>query len=138
MLPDSMNVGVIAENIRALQKEVGAIPAGKIPKDYSTTETDTGLKWIDGSKIYQAVLTGNFPAITETATQTITGLAAGLNILTINGMCTRVDGNTSNLDHFTITYQGGTSGNVIINSVSATYSEGAYDLIVRYTKPSSH
>lgn len=30
----------------------------KIPKDYSTTETNTGVKWIDGDDIYCAVVTG--------------------------------------------------------------------------------
>ena len=57
MLPDSMNVGIIADNIRELQKEVCAIPAGKIPKDFSADETDTGLKWIDGKEIFRCVVT---------------------------------------------------------------------------------
>lgn len=30
------------------------------PKDYSTSEVDTGVKWIDGQPIYRRVFTGNY------------------------------------------------------------------------------
>ena len=160
MLPDSMNVGVIAENIKKLEAMVkeagselptpGAGDTGKIlkvgsngyelateysytPPAYSAEEVNTGRKWIDGRDVYEIVMSGAFPTITETSTQTITGLPSGLTILRIDGMCLRGDGNATNLEHFSITYQ--TTGNVIMNNVSATYSEGSYDLIILFVKP---
>lgn len=37
----------------------------KIPKDYSITETDTGLKWINGKDIYFIVWSGLTPSDTD-------------------------------------------------------------------------
>jgi hypothetical protein len=84
MLPDSTNVGIIAENIKKLEtmvQEAGSkLPtpeagdAGKIlkvgsdgyelateysytPPAYSTEEVNTGQKWIDGRYVYRKVFT---------------------------------------------------------------------------------
>lgn len=64
-LPFSTNPMTMAENIRKLDdltqataSSVASIPVDKIPKDYSTTETDTGIKWIDNKDIYVKTITG--------------------------------------------------------------------------------
>ena len=103
MLPDSMNVGVIAENIKKLETMVqeagselptpGVGDTGKILKvgsdgyelatEYSYTppayvaegETNTGVKWTDGKDIYKKIITGTTPAESGTATlATLTGV----------------------------------------------------------------
>lgn len=57
-LPFSTNPAIMAENIRRLEDTIASVPVGKIPKDYSTSKTDTGLKWIDGSPIYIKSVSG--------------------------------------------------------------------------------
>lgn len=91
MLPDSMNVGVIADNIRSILDKIKDIsghilPAttsattGQIlkltgenktptwsdeysytPPAYSETEVNTGQKWIDGKDIYTKCINTSFP-----------------------------------------------------------------------------
>ena len=162
MLPDSMNVGVIAENIKKLEamvQEAGSeLPTpeagdvGKIlkvgsdgyklateysytPPAYSSTdEVDTGRKWINGAAVYEMTLNGTFPVIAETGTQWVTGLSSNLNILKIDGAFARTDGQTANIERFPITYQG-SNGNIGIGSVPSAYSEGDYVIIITYIKP---
>ena len=56
--------------------------------DYSTTEQDTGLFWIDGKKIYQKTVTVTVPTITQeqydngqAQTSTILWSTLGINSL---------------------------------------------------------
>lgn len=55
-LPFSTNPMTMAENIRKLDGFDSTVPVDKIPKDYSTTEQNTGVKWIDGNEIYFRVI----------------------------------------------------------------------------------
>lgn len=102
MLHDSMDVGVLAENVRLLQKEIekagSELPTpeagdvGKILKvgsegyelatEYSYTppayvsegETNTGVKWTDDKDIYKKIIAGTTPTESGTATiATLTG-----------------------------------------------------------------
>ncbi len=161
MLPDSMNVGVIAENIKKLEamvQEAGSeLPTpeagdvGKIlkvgsdgyelateysytPPAYSSTaEVNTGQKWIDGKDIYVKVLSGTLPEIASTSNQSISGLDSGLMLVDIDGYFDAGNGPSSIL-HFTVRYNI-EDGEVKVGSVQTAYSLAAYTLIVRYTKP---
>lgn len=62
----SYDIYDIEERVHALELGGGSSPSGG-SWDYSTTETDTHQKWIDGKTIYCKVITGtfNFRANTE-------------------------------------------------------------------------
>ena len=51
------------------------------PKNYSTTETATGQKWIDGKEIYQIAFNGTTGA--ETGSETIKTIGTNLNIISM-------------------------------------------------------
>ena len=104
-----------------------------IPPAFSTTETDTGLIWHNGKKLYSIVLTGNLPVITETISQTITSAPLDAEVKEITGVLIRSTGNVTNIDHYTITYA--PAGKVIIGSLTSSYSEAAYEIMLFYTKP---
>ena len=64
-----------------VETDGGDTPGGGI--SYSTEEQDTGLKWVDGKKIYQITFTGTTSA---TGDNTIIGNAAGIDtVLTMTG-----------------------------------------------------
>lgn len=85
-LPFSTNTMVMAENIRKLEDFDGSIPIDKIPKDYSTTEQDTGVKWVDGSEIYRKCVVYDGSGFTAATYKTITTIN-GINEV-IEGYCT--------------------------------------------------
>lgn len=130
MLPDSMNVGIIAENIRALQKEVSSIPVERIPEDYSsTTGTKTGQKWIDGKDIYQSVFTGVVPASGDPA---VAFDLAYDTIVEIEGTTTNATtGAIYDADHY-LTVQASAQK---IRLTGTQYAGNNFMLIIRYTKP---
>lgn len=162
MLPDSMNVGIIAENIKKLEtmvQEAGSeLPTpeagdvGKIlkvgsdgyelateysytPPEYSTTETDTGKKWTDGRKVYSIAGSGTFPEITTSAsTVDIITIGSGLEILSIIVTATDVYGLIQNVSNTIPTYRP-PSGIIYLNNVLPKYSQCSYTYIVEYVKP---
>ena len=135
MLPDSMNVGIIADNIRALQKEVRSIPYTKIPKDYATTETDTGLKWIDGRSVYMKAFSGTTP--TEDSTLTVGSIESGSLVIDISFIGTNTSG-TYHLYLPTDLYPRVSAvGSIAISkSATASYQGTPFTMIVKYVKPS--
>lgn len=74
-----------------VETEGGDTPAGGI--SYSTEEQDTGLTWIDGSKIYQKTFTSSYVTVSGTNWQTTDIDVSGLGITNvITGNTLRVAG----------------------------------------------
>lgn len=160
---DSTNIRIIADNIRKLEKMVkeagselptpGAGDAGKIlkvgsdgyelateysytPPTYSTTEVNTGYKWIDNRDIYRIVFEGNFEAQTGVFNP-VYGVVQNAEAIMVNGFLTRIDDYTSTLlEHFNTGYNE-SSGNLYSLAVPDTYSEGKYTVIFEYVKKPS-
>lgn len=116
MLPDSMNVSVIADNIRAIWDRIKDIsghilPAttsattGQIlkltgenktptwedeysytPPAYSETEINTGRKWIDGKDIYAKTFTGTTTSSTTDKKFADTGISSDCTIIDFKGL----------------------------------------------------
>ena len=66
-----------------------ALLSQRLPKNYSTTEQNTGIKWIDGKYIYQKTYVIN---LTGTNVTVPTGIS-GENIISLNGFFRRSGGN---------------------------------------------
>lgn len=158
MLPDSMNVGVIAENIKKLEvmvQEAGSeLPTpeagdvGKIlkvgsdgyklateysytPPAYSdTAEVNTGQKWIDGKDIYVIVFTGTLPEITTT----ISPLLANISDITPIKFEVMLTSQTISYQPANTVSYNYSNGNVSLLNVVAAYSEYNYSLVVYYYK----
>jgi hypothetical protein len=155
---DSTNVRVIADNIRKLEKMVkeagselpnpGAGDTGKILKvgsggyelatdyatvDYSTSETNTGRKWIDGREVFFIVISGTFPEITTTTTELIGTIDTDLEIIDAEAVVHKTN-NQATKTSFAINYTK-SSGEVTMGSVTTAYSEGEYICLVYYVKP---
>ncbi len=139
MLPDSMNIGVIAENIRSilarltnLEATVGTIPVGKIPKDYSSTEdVDTGLKWIDGKTIYERVYSGTTG---ESGTSVMTSRTDLSSLIEIEGHVANPAGNMVNMDDLSMLPRYTSDQGIIYNNSSVSgYQNAPYYAITRFT-----
>ena len=161
MLPDSMNVGVIAENIKKLEvmvKEAGSeLPTpgvgdiGKILKvgsdgyelatEYSYTppayssasEVNTGRKWIDGKDIYSKVIVGSFPEITTTGNQYIDTNVSFESPVHMEIFAHRGGFYTEMSNYIVNWYEN--NGSIVLSSVTTTYSEIPYIVVLEYTKP---
>lgn len=136
MLPDSMNVGVIAENIRSLQGSVSNLEkaAVRIPKDYSGNETDTGLTWIDGKKIYSKSFEGVTPE--TTGTFLVGTLGPISTMIHMFGSCSE----TTHPERLRLLERMYAPAIIIatgeINlSITEGYTSSYYNLTVLYTKP---
>lgn len=135
---DSTNIRIIADNIRKLNSRSSNLEksAAKIPKNYSTDEIDTGLKWIDGATIYQKTFTGTHGE--EGGSET---LLAGIDKI-INAYGYVEDGSAgsrciSGSDYFSATkhvYFLSNSGNLVVN-VTSGFGLCPYAYTVLYTKP---
>lgn len=142
---DSTNPRIIAENIRKLDDltqataaTVAEIPVDKIPKDYSTTEQNTGVKWTDGKEIYSKTYSGAFPVITA-ATESVTlgVIGSGFSLIDCILKCVTSTGVQFLNQVFNVAYNP-TSGNFVFNNVPNTFSEGSYDLVIYYIKPAAN
>ena len=136
---NTINIKALSEQVARLDGKVGSIPVGKIPKDYSTTEMDTGIKWIDGNEIYTKAYHGTIPNITENTT-----IELDVNFNNIIYALGSVRENT-NLTYMIPFYSTSTLVSYIINSavnglgirLSPNFKNGIYDLVVYYTKPTA-
>lgn len=138
-LPNSIEPAVMAENIVHLRDSESSLD-GRVsdlevtaPKDYSTTETATGQKWIDGKDIYQTVISSTFGEITAASNQEIATIGPISNVISADLFASTSDQNRFKLVNrliFTLN-----TGVVVAESVIVGFSEKPYYLIVRYTKP---
>lgn len=157
MLPDSMNVGVIAENIKKLETMVqeagselptpGAGDTGKIikvgstgyelsdeysytPPAFSTTEIDTGIKY--GEKnVYQITFIGTTPE--EIGTYSFGTLANYESVLHIYGSIRAASGFIHAIERgldITVNVNNGSLG----ANITAGYNGQNYIVTVLYTK----
>ena len=100
-------------------------------KTYSTTEIDTGEKWIDGKSIYRKVITGG--SISES---NYIALDIGVNIDTLisaSGCCTDYTGVKRNMNDscgVSLTNWGNNKINVSTYSVAIS----SFTIIIEYTK----
>lgn len=116
---------------------------------YSTTETNTGKKWIDGKPIYRRVLTGNIVAAANTLTNT-TLISSGVDSLVASGGWLN-NGSASKISLGQATAQGtfpqletqsavyaNSSGAVVLQTTTIVARAGttnnAYQVWVEYTK----
>ena len=106
--------------------------------DYSTAETDTGLKWIDGAAVYQKVL--EFPAGPNNSTVNtahgITGLATVIDVQGFmdNGTFQR---NINNVEATAVVqnhYAVDDTNVIMISGVGGDWSGYAGFIVLRYTK----
>ena len=141
-LPFSTNPMTLAENIRKLDGSVqnidaiiSSIPVDKIPKDYSTTETATGLKWIDGEDIYSITVYDDLPEITQSTNITLATIATGLNVVNMEAMLYTSAGVAYNppVNY----YYSPVSGTVLFLGVSTSFSNGKGKATLYYTKPTA-
>ena len=103
-------------------------PTGYTPINYSTSEQDTGLKWIDGNEVYQKTYTG-------TVASTIS-IDQNIKIIEISG------GLTDNNGDYYVPIQWGTGGayaavhqsNDGVLSINTTTDRSKYIITVKYTK----
>ena len=132
-VPDELppTTGASAGQILALDNNKAPEWVDNYNLNYSETEINTGKKWIDGKNIYIRAFGGNLPIITETGSQTL--IVQEVDSI-INSHCVT----------FTTTGGVGTvrplrylksSTHFYVESVGSTYSEGAYQGFIEYTKP---
>lgn len=104
--------------------------------DYSTTEQDTGLKWIDGSTVYEKVISISNVSLSSGGYETVDTITGLDTIISCNGYV--VEGNLKyTLNDISLrVIQDGTSVKLYSPSETTwTISSGA--IIIRYTKASS-
>ena len=160
-LADSLNPATQAENIKKLNAGLEAVDAktlpgtstattGQIlkltgenktpawgdeysytPPAYSETEVNTGQKWINGKEIYSICYNGQFGTI-ETSGNIEIGNAPVFDKI-INVVAFKA---TSAKVYQASTYTALQSGSSIsLSSISPTFSNGYYNMLVYYTKP---
>lgn len=135
---DGTNPRILADNIRDIEKQTGGLDSRvaalevTAPKDYSTTETATGQKWIDGRDVYCKVISDNIPAI-ETATNVTILTDTDIdNIIKYDFVVN--SSNTENLRLASTVVHNKTTGTIIVYSVPQVYSEEPYKSIIYYVK----
>lgn len=102
------------------------------PPAYSETEVNTGQKWIDGKDIYSKVYTGDFPEITSSTVHiTIDTSFPGEYVIDSVQLLDLTGGEY--LSNFIILLS--TNGTLYLRSVTSTFSNASYAIIVYYTKP---
>lgn len=84
----------------------GVLSADKQTVDFSTTETDTGVKWIDGKEIYCKVISGL--SISSATTWTTTGVDISDIETIIGGVA------IDNAGQFIASSLGGTNGDILL------------------------
>jgi len=122
-----------------------AIVPPTINETYSTTEVNTGKKWIDGNPIYRRVFTGTTPASNALSIPLITGLSVP-TIVDYGGVVSMNAGGTlkalgtyadsTSYTSLVVTTQGGAGTSTItLQGNRTTAIAGPYNIWVEYTKP---
>ena len=111
--------------------------------DYSTTEQDTGLKWIDGSAVYQQTFTGTTPNANTGSVNLPEGTRG--QVISIEGIAgpNNIDSNLplpskNGMIYISTTATEGSPYGYIYFDVSgdSTFKNVPFELTVRYLKPS--
>ena len=121
-----------------VETDGGDTPAGG-GISYSTEEQDTGLKWIDGSPIYQkTIVYTNAIAVNQTTTLAIANYIGAdvaqiieINGITGNGLPINTSWPQGGYNWGIATYASG--GNINIVNASNAITDGIY-ITVKYTK----
>lgn len=119
-----------------------ALLSQKLPKNYSTTEQNTGVKWIDGKYIYKRTLTQNeVPAFANTGTSRNINLGlTGIDHIWLHPLSAAktlpfpyIHNNTSNIIGY---FWDMNNGNPILNirTGSSSSSEPIDYITILYTK----
>ena len=101
------------------------------PPAYSTTEVNTGQKWIDGKDIYCLILTGDI-GVMESSGNVSVPFVSDNNIILFDGYLEDVS-KTIVSKRYSCGYH--LNQTFYFYSVATTFSEGTYYIIVYYTKP---
>ena len=161
-LPNSIEPAVMAENIVHLRDGLAAVDAKTLPDTttattgqilkltgenktpawadeysytppaYSTTEVNTGQKWIDGRDVYCKVYSGGFPTLESAASVNLEITSDYEDIISF--FLRAVSGSGNNI---TLTYNAvcvPSTGQVYIYNVPPVYSERPYVAILYYVK----
>ena len=132
---DSTNPRILADNIRALSGEAGSQASDILAlQTYDDEETDTGMKWIDGSTIYRKVFVINSLPNNETLTinHGVTNLGVVTNFYAIQNQSEGVNGRASNYGS-TYLLARFTSSNVLVQSTSDLSASSGF-VLMEYTK----
>ena len=103
------------------------------PLDYSTTEQDTGVKWIDGKEIFRVVINGQLGVIESTSIVILGNIATNISIIDMSCVLTTTDTLYDYKLGAHLIYKK-SDGSISQNSVSTAFSEGFYKCVVYYTK----
>lgn len=138
-------VRVLWEKVAGITADVSAVDAKatataatlagilpRIPADYSTTETATGQKWIDGKNIYLKVFFGVFDEITTTSNQLIGSYSDTINLINAQSVIRPAGDNRDYANRFPIATG---NGNIAMLNVQSSFSAGSYYVSLFYTKP---
>ena len=127
----SLNIATIAKQIQELIKEhsADAVSIAAL-QTYDDSETDTGMKWIDGNTIYRKVITGN-----SSPAEGNVDVSLSYSVITnMFGFYVTATGVTNNITKMaTLTGVSGTTIRLGAAS-SASYQGIPYYIVVEYTK----
>ena len=117
-----------------VETDGGDTPGGGI--DYSTEEQDTGLKWIDGKKLYRITVTGNFSGTTFNFNTGITEMRPKIVNIGFNRSDDSSPEKTWLDDPTYFTYRAITAGKVsLTKSIADAYGSGTGVIVnILYTK----
>lgn len=114
--------------------------------DYSTTEQNTGLKWIDGKDIYQIVVSDTMPDAVTEGTTVMKQVSAVSGIDTIVSMAATIKNSSTNyiaLPYVTdstssakVQYDTGNGYLKLYNAI-LNFNSAPVNVILQYTKTSS-
>ena len=138
---DSTNPRILADNIRDLTDKQIAEAAeilalyGNIEAliSYSTTEADTGKKWVDDSAIYRKVLF--IESLPNATTSNVdTGITNLKDIINAHGFIPQSEGVQGRILPYSNQLVLRYSGNNLVVTASADYSSYSAYIILEYTK----
>ena len=101
------------------------------PPAYSSTEFNTGQKWIDGKDIYCKVIQGSLPVIDSTTSYVVGNITGISDIVNIFNYTKTTTGLYSS-NRFYTRYLA--NGDIEINGIVSGFSEGSYSVVIFYTK----
>lgn len=125
------------DKVAGLEKSNAAIAPliPKIPNDYSTAETDTGLKWIDGKSVYIKVFSGTHgqSAGSETLIEGVDTLITAYGVIKDGNIIRAISGS----DYFSaskhVYFLKDANNNASVN-ITSDFALADYSYVLEYTK----